>query len=41
MAKSHPKPSGKNAQGEYANFETALKQVLLVSHAEIQSKLKS
>jgi hypothetical protein len=36
---NHPKPSGKNEQGEYANFERALKKVLSVSHEEIKTRL--
>jgi hypothetical protein len=35
----NPKPSGKNATGEYATFETALKKVLSVPHSELKSKL--
>jgi hypothetical protein len=35
----NPRPSGKNATGEYATFETALKKVLSVPHADIKSKL--
>jgi len=35
----HPKPSAKNATGEYAVFEGALKQILSVPHSEIKSKL--
>lgn len=34
-----PKPSGKNATGEYATFEEALKKVLSVPRSEIKSKL--
>jgi hypothetical protein len=33
------KPSAKNAESEYANFERALKKVLSVSHEEIQARL--
>jgi hypothetical protein len=36
---THPTHSGKNDQGEYANFERALKKVLSVSHSEIKIKL--
>jgi hypothetical protein len=36
---SHPKPSAKNATGEYAAFENALKKVLSVPHSAIKSKL--
>jgi hypothetical protein len=36
---NHPKPSAKNEQGEYANFERALKKVLSVSHSEIKARL--
>ncbi len=36
---THPKPSAKNAAGEYANFESALKQVLSVPHSELKAKL--
>jgi hypothetical protein len=35
----HLKPSGKNASGEYANFENALKSVLSVSHSQIKCKV--
>jgi hypothetical protein len=35
----NPKPSGKNATGEYANFHDALKKVLSVSYSELKSKL--
>jgi len=35
----NPKPSAKNATGEYATFHNALKKVLSVSHSEIKSKL--
>jgi hypothetical protein len=35
----HPKPSAKNATGEYAAFETALKQVLSVPYSEMKSKI--
>jgi len=35
----NPKPSAKNATGEYAAFEGALKQILSVPHSEIKSKL--
>lgn len=35
-----PKLSAKNATGEYAAFETALKKVLSVPHSEIKSKLE-
>jgi hypothetical protein len=35
----HPKPSAKNATGEYAAFEDALKKVLSVPHSDIKSKL--
>jgi hypothetical protein len=35
----NPKPSAKNDAGEYATFETALKKVLSVPHADIKSKL--
>lgn len=38
---SHPKPSAKNASGEYANFEDALKKVLSVPHSKIKSKLNA
>jgi hypothetical protein len=37
---SRPKPSG-NEQGEYANFERALKKVLSVSHDEIRARIES
>ena len=36
---NHPKPSAKNTEGEYANFERALKKVLSVSHTEIKARL--
>jgi len=35
----HPEPSAKNATGEYATFESALKKVLSVPHSELKSKL--
>jgi hypothetical protein len=35
----NPKASGKNASGQYATFETALKKVLSVPHSELKSKL--
>jgi len=35
----NPKPSAKNEQGEYANFENALKKVLSVSHDEMKVRL--
>jgi hypothetical protein len=35
----HPKPSAKNATGEYAAFENALQKVLSISHSELKSKL--
>jgi hypothetical protein len=37
----HPKPSAKNATGEYAAFEDALKKVLSVPHSVIKSKLSA
>jgi len=37
----NPKPSGKNEQGEYANFERALKKVLSVSHDEIKARIEA
>jgi hypothetical protein len=37
---NRPKPSAKNEQGEYANFESALRKVLSVSHSEMQERLK-
>jgi len=36
---SHHKPSAKNASGEYAIFESALKKVLSVPRSEIKAKL--
>jgi len=36
---THPKPSGKNEQGEYATFETALKKVLSVPHSALKAEL--
>jgi len=36
-----PKPSAKNEQGEYANFASALRKVLSVSHSEMQNRLES
>jgi hypothetical protein len=36
---NHPNPSAKNDEGEYANFERALKKVLSVSHSEIKARL--
>jgi hypothetical protein len=33
------KPSGKNATGEYALFEDALKKVLSFSHSELKAKI--
>jgi hypothetical protein len=39
---SHRKRSAKNACGDdYATFEVALKQVLSVTHSELQSRLKA
>ena len=38
---NHRKPSAKNASGEYANFETALKSVLSVTRSEIKSKVNA
>jgi hypothetical protein len=38
---NHQKPSAKNASGEYATFETALKSVLSVTHSEIKSKINA
>ncbi len=35
------KPSAKNESSEYATFETALKKVLSVSHAQIKSELSA
>jgi hypothetical protein len=35
----NPKPSAKNATGEYATFESALKKILSVPHSEIKAKL--
>ena len=35
----HPKPSAKNATGEYATLEDALKRILSVPRSEIKSKL--
>jgi len=35
------KPSAKNASGEYATFENALKEVLSVPHSEIKAKLSA
>jgi len=37
----HPKPSAKNAAGEYATFESALKQILSVPHSAIRTKLNA
>jgi hypothetical protein len=34
-----PKPPAKNATGEYAVFETALKKVLSVPRSEMKSKI--
>jgi hypothetical protein len=39
LAASHQEPSGKNASGEYATFENALKAVLSVSHSRIKHKI--
>lgn len=36
---THPKPSAKNEQGEYATFETALKKVLSVPHSALKAEL--
>jgi hypothetical protein len=38
---NHPKPSAKNDEGEYANFQRALKKVLSVSHSEIKVRLNA
>jgi hypothetical protein len=38
MARHH-KPSAKNASGEYAAFDAALRKVLSVSHSEIKAKI--
>jgi hypothetical protein len=35
----HPKPSAKNATGEYAVFENALKRVLSVPYSKLKSKI--
>ena len=35
----HQKPSAKNDSGEYAAFESALRKILSVSHAEIKAKI--
>jgi hypothetical protein len=37
---SRPSHPAKNAKGEYATFEDALKRVLSVPHSEIQAKLQ-
>lgn len=39
IAADHQKPSAKNASGEYATFEKALKTVLSVSHSRIKHKI--
>lgn len=36
---AHHKPSGKDASGAYAAFESALKKVLSVPRSEIKAKL--
>jgi hypothetical protein len=36
---TRPAAPAKNEQGEYANFERALKKVLSVSHSEIKIRL--
>ena len=36
---THPKPSAKNEQGEYAVFENALKKVLSVPHSALKAQL--
>jgi len=36
---TRPAAPAKNEQGEYANFERALKKVLSVSHEEIKARL--
>jgi hypothetical protein len=39
---SHRKRSAKNVSGdEYVTFESALKEVLTVTHSEMQSRLKA
>ena len=42
VAAGHHKRPAKNARGDdYATFETALKQVLSVSHSEVQSRVQA
>lgn len=37
----NPKPSAKNATGEYATFESALRKVLSVSHSELKLEIEA
>jgi hypothetical protein len=36
---SHPKPSAKNEQGEYAKFNSFMKRLVAVPHSEIKAQL--
>lgn len=36
---NHPKPSAKNAKGDYAKFENFMKRLVTVPHSEIKAKL--
>ncbi len=35
---NHPKPSAKNAEGEYAKFESFMKRLVAVPHSEIKKE---
>ena len=36
---NHPKPSAKNAEGEFSKFSNLLDRLLSVPHSEIKAKL--
>ena len=38
---NRPKPSAKNEQGEYGNFENLLRRVVSVPHSKLQERLKA
>jgi hypothetical protein len=38
---SHPKPSAKNAQGEFGNFTRLLDKLLKVPHSKIEAELEA
>jgi hypothetical protein len=37
----HPKPSGKNATGEFGKFTDFMKRLMAVPHSEIKAKLEA